>query len=319
MTEEGTPVREDGPAGTEEGPAGTEEGPAGTEEGTPVREDGLAGAGERRGLAGVTRHRGILFAGIAVAVAFALALAYALISAGGSANAVLGTDPIASLGVIPAGYLVGTTGGLAASPDALNWSAAHLPAELVAVSSNATTAYVLAGGQLHSTTDLHAFPVIASGLVGTAIAAAPDGGVDVLNGRHITQVSTSGATAPVGGLAPSGMIALALSPDNPMTILAGGPVSGLWRSQDGGATWQLLDRVPVQALIIDTADPQRIFVGTEGGVFTSPDLGATWQTTQLRNDVNGLAEFSGRIYAVGSDRIVYDSSGGITGWGPVAS
>lgn len=276
--------------------------------------------GQRQGLAGVTRHRGVLLAGLAVGLLFAGALVYALLAAGGSPDAVPGTDPIASLAAIPAGYLVGTTGGLAASPDGKAWSAAHLPAELVAVASNGSTGYILAGGQLHSTTDLHTFPVLASDVPGTAIAVSPDGTVAVLSGRHIATVSPGGT---VGALAlgpsfPSGLLALAFSPASPTTLYGGGPVAGLWRSQDAGATWQRLDRIPVQALLVDAGDPQQIFVGTQGGVFVSPDAGARWAPTPLRNDVNGLSQVGGRIIAVGSDRILYSSPTGLSGWAPVA-
>ena len=55
----------------------------------------------------------------------------------------------------------------------------------------------------------------------------------------------------------------------------------VWRSLDGGATWSPLDGsgalaipdIPVHALAIDGA---RLFLGTDLGVFISPDAGATW-------------------------------------------
>ncbi|HLI57559.1 MAG TPA: hypothetical protein VKY26_11085, partial [Actinomycetota bacterium] len=112
--------------------------PAGIPEDVPLR--------RAPGLAGVTRYRSVLLVGAAVGVIFAVALAFVLLASGGNPDSVPGTDPIASLAAIPSGFLVGTTGGLAASGDGMSWSVAHLPSELVAVASNTSTAYVLTGG-----------------------------------------------------------------------------------------------------------------------------------------------------------------------------
>ncbi|HLJ07617.1 MAG TPA: hypothetical protein VKX24_03715, partial [Acidimicrobiia bacterium] len=145
--------------------------------------------------------------------------------------------------------------------------------------------------------------------------------VDVLAGQRITRVGADGSESvlPAGRSEPTGIVALALSPANPQTVYLGGPVSGLWRTQDGGATWQLLDRIPAQALLVDPANPQEIFVGTVGGAFVSTDGGQTWAPTSLRNDVNGLSAAGGRIYAVGSERLIYASTDGISGWSQVSS
>jgi hypothetical protein len=282
---------------------------------------GPASGARPPGLAGITRYRSVLLAGVFVAAAFVVAVIYALFSAGGNAGAVPGSDAIASLAAIPSGFLVGTTGGLAESADGRSWAVAHLPTELVAVSSNASTAFVLAGGELRSTTDLHTFAPVAA-VAGTVIAAGADGSVDVVGsgGRRISHVAPGGVvtTLPSPRSQPTGIFAMAVSPVADGTIWAGGPVSGLWRTQDGGASWQLLDRIPVQALLVDPAHPEDLYVGTVGGLFASTDGGLRWQPTQLRNDVTGLAEAGGRFYAVGSDRLIYASPNGTTGWAAVA-
>lgn len=278
--------------------------------------------GEPLGLAGRTRHRGVLWAGVTVIILFVGGLLLALLGSRGNADAVPGTDAVDSLAVIQGGYLVGTTGGLAVSPDGRTWSIAHLPQELVAVSaSDGNTAYVLAGGILHSTTDLRTYSNVASNVAGTVITAGVSGTVDVGRTDHLLRVAPGGAvdSLPAGLSEPSGLRGLALSPSDPDTILAAGPVAGLWETTDGAGSWHQLLRTPIQALLIDAQDAHRVFIGTEGGVLMSPDAGRTWRFTSLRLNVEGLAQQGGRIYAIGNDRVIYSSADGVTGWSAVVS
>jgi hypothetical protein len=58
----------------------------------------------------------------------------------------------------------------------------------------------------------------------------------------------------------------------------------VWRTQDGGTTWTDatgsgatgLPSVPVRSLVINASNTAWIYIGTEIGVFTSEDRGATW-------------------------------------------
>ena len=58
----------------------------------------------------------------------------------------------------------------------------------------------------------------------------------------------------------------------------------VWRSEDFGSSWTPLDGagtaglpdIPVHSLVVDPDDPRRIYLGTDLGVFTSPDRGRTW-------------------------------------------
>jgi hypothetical protein len=58
----------------------------------------------------------------------------------------------------------------------------------------------------------------------------------------------------------------------------------VWRSADGGASWQAIDGrgdtrlpdIPVHALAIDPDDRRRLFVGTDLGLYVSTDGGANW-------------------------------------------
>jgi len=58
----------------------------------------------------------------------------------------------------------------------------------------------------------------------------------------------------------------------------------VWRSTDGGRSWQSLDGIgdrsvpdiPVHCIVVDPSSPNRLFLGTDLGVLTSADGGASW-------------------------------------------
>jgi photosystem II stability/assembly factor-like uncharacterized protein len=90
--------------------------------------------------------------------------------------------------------------------------------------------------------------------------------------------------------------ALAFSPSEPMTVYAGTPSGGLWRTQDDGTTWtSLTDSLPmlgISDIAIDPLNPRTVYILTgdgEGdprgspsiGVLKSVDHGETWQATGL--------------------------------------
>jgi len=58
----------------------------------------------------------------------------------------------------------------------------------------------------------------------------------------------------------------------------------VWRSEDYGQTWEALDGsgssalpdIPVHSLVVDPGNPNRLYLGTDLGVFTSADRGRTW-------------------------------------------
>ena len=73
-------------------------------------------------------------------------------------------------------------------------------------------------------------------------------------------------------------------PDRPGVVFAGTD-KGLYRSEDGGQKWGLLDTamsgICVWAMAIDSSDPNLMFAGTgtpdPAGVFRSTDGGKTWE------------------------------------------
>jgi uncharacterized protein (TIGR03437 family) len=65
----------------------------------------------------------------------------------------------------------------------------------------------------------------------------------------------------------------------------------VFRSVNGGLSWVAIDGggittgttpaaalpdIPVNCIVVDPTDPQRLYIGTDMGVFTSPDSGMTW-------------------------------------------
>jgi len=134
---------------------------------------------------------------------------------------------------------------------------------------------------------------------------------------------------------------VAYAPGNPSVLIVttGGRFriaeTGIWRSSDGGSSWAIPagSRAPegprcpevVSAHGIAFApDTSRLFVGTDCGLATSDDLGASWTHTQLdpSRPVNGkktqnrvfsvLAQSGGRIVAAGEDGIWRSQDGGTT-------
>jgi len=72
-----------------------------------------------------------------------------------------------------------------------------------------------------------------------------------------------------------------------------GAHTGLFRSEDGGRSWQKTSvsvkhaHLDIMAVAADPNDPQTIYVGThEAGVFKSTDGGKTWM--QINNGLAGL-------------------------------
>lgn len=138
--------------------------------------------------------------------------------------------------------------------------------------------------------------------VTTAIAIAPADSSFVLAGTdrgNIYRTISSNPTGDTSWLSAqprSGTVSsLAFDPSNRDIAYAtysnfGG--NHVFRSVDGGASWRAIDGgigstgttpsvnalpdIPVNCIVIDPSNTQRLYVGTDMGVFTSPDGGLTW-------------------------------------------
>ena len=94
------------------------------------------------------------------------------------------------------------------------------------------------------------------------------------------QVSRDGgerwSATPVGGLE-GNVRTIAVYPNDPHRMLAGSDRTGLYRSDDNGATWEKLDTpmegMEIWSIDVDPEDDEKIYVGTRPEGFRSVDGG----------------------------------------------
>jgi len=100
---------------------------------------------------------------------------------------------------------------------------------------------------------------------------------------YTTGASRWGSSRPREGFVTS----LAFDPSSQEVIYAtyaGFGGAHVWRSEDLGESWESLDGsgpsalpdIPVHSVVVDPTDPDRIYLGTDLGVFTSIDRGRHW-------------------------------------------
>jgi photosystem II stability/assembly factor-like uncharacterized protein len=120
----------------------------------------------------------------------------------------------------------------------------------------------------------------------------------------------------------TGAADIAMDPSNPRVLYAsfweasrkpwrldsGGPNSGIWKSSDGGDTWQDLSHAPglprgVEGRIgitVSPANPERVWAlveAADGGVFRSDNAGRTWTRLNTENDLRQRAWYYSHIFA----------------------
>jgi photosystem II stability/assembly factor-like uncharacterized protein len=135
-------------------------------------------------------------------------------------------------------------------------------------------------------------------------------GLDIMNSQGWKSIGPGG-----GGW----LTALAFSPPN--TILAGCDVGGVYRSDDWGYTWQIvndgLTNYNVNAILVDPLDANMLYLGTLGGVFISIDRGGTWAAKRNGFPGTSLWSFSAPISTIalapvanqGQPRVIYAGIG----------
>jgi hypothetical protein len=104
--------------------------------------------------------------------------------------------------------------------------------------------------------------------------------------------------------------------------------SHVFKSTDAGATWASIDGtgdtgipdIPVHSIVVDGADSERLYIGTDIGVFVSMDGGGTW-ARENTGFANVITE-SLAIGSVGSNNVLFAFTHGRGAWrvtlGPAA-
>ncbi|PZR65606.1 MAG: hypothetical protein DLM66_15325 [Candidatus Dormiibacter spiritus] len=111
------------------------------------------------------------------------------------------------------------------------------------------------------------------------------------------------------------LLAFAVSPSEPATLLAGTPAGNLYRSSDGGQSWKLVKRQlggPVTSVVFDPYQSGSVVVGTHSaGAWRSSDGGQTWdrEAGSEGRSVRAIA-FGPGLTLVGSDQGALLSHGG---------
>lgn len=127
---------------------------------------------------------------------------------------------------------------------------------------------------------------------------------------------------------------LAASPQNPGRVFAAvwfreaGAGGGVFRSDDGGATWRAsgLQGEAVRALEFAPSQPQTLIAGTRSGVFRSPDAGGTWERIspqddpELRNvDSVAVDPANAQLIYAGTYHLPWKTLDGGKTWKPVSA
>jgi hypothetical protein len=213
-----------------------------------------------------------------------------------------------------------------------------------------TTVYIGTFGQgvLRSANGGTSFAAINTGLpkVGVnVIALNPKNPASLIagtqNGVFTSANAGVGWIAASNGLALTTVTAVAVDPLTPTTIYAGTKLSGLFKSVDGGSSWQSINRgVPatgnlacsvasISSLAIDPVTPTTLYAGTQctqnSQILRSVDGGASWTAAS-----NGLPTFvsistlaidpqaTSSIFALTESGQLFQTTNAGANWAPVA-
>jgi len=164
-----------------------------------------------------------------------------------------------------------------------------------------------------------------------AVSPHPDGVIYVGTGSGVFRSLDDGASWQLSGLAGERVLALAIDPVTPGRLYAGVDATsgtrgdgGVFVSADGGVTWtpardgledpsyplesQYFHFQPVLSLLVNPNGSGTVWAGTDDGLFTSSDGGATWAHSAFDDPVEVLAASRNVVLAaVRDERRLYRS------------
>jgi photosystem II stability/assembly factor-like uncharacterized protein len=126
---------------------------------------------------------------------------------------------------------------------------------------------------------------------------------------------------------PGGVTALAVAPSDPRVVYAGAAASGLYRSDDGGASWTPVPsdlEVGIRALAVAPEDADHIYIlAAWERMYASADAGQSWQARWAGLDVTteavslAIDALHPATLYLGADTGLYRSRYGGEDWRPV--
>ena len=188
----------------------------------------------------------------------------------------------------------------------------------LAFSTAASPLYLGTQGGLYKTEDGEVWSAINNGIKGHTINSISIDQVSRKNifvgtGESVFKSTDRGMTwtscTPAPGLR---VVQVAVAPSSSNIVYAGGYLGNLWKSTDGGNTWDLILIYPISSIAIDPGDANKVYVGGDYAVEASHDGGYNWWTIPGLQPIYTICVDPGEaatLYA-GTTRGVYKTLGG---------
>ena len=99
----------------------------------------------------------------------------------------------------------------------------------------------------------------------------------------------------------------------PGILFAATANNGIYRTADGGKSWNLVRPGELKDLAVDPSHPERVFVATKEGLYRSADSGATWTKSSqgIKGDeVEAVVASGGKVFCGTFDGVFFSADGG---------